>query len=183
MIVMEAFGRALALEPFLATVVLGGGFLRHGGNAEQSRRSDSQDRRWQPDPCLCPYRAAFALQPCRHFHHGGRATAPAGARRREGGRAAWRHRRQADRHRADRRRAARSRWDRRLYRRRQGTPACRGAATRPRMACAPRKSLSPVSGSGRRRCSASRARHCRLSNASSTRRSRHSAPRRSARWR
>jgi pimeloyl-CoA dehydrogenase small subunit len=35
MIAMEAFGRALVLEPFLATVVLGGGFLRHGGNAEQ----------------------------------------------------------------------------------------------------------------------------------------------------
>jgi pimeloyl-CoA dehydrogenase small subunit len=35
MIAMEAFGRALALEPFFATVVLGGGFLRHGGNAEQ----------------------------------------------------------------------------------------------------------------------------------------------------
>src|SRR5947207_9944030 len=35
MIVMEAFGRALALEPYLATVVLGGGFLRHGGTAEQ----------------------------------------------------------------------------------------------------------------------------------------------------
>jgi pimeloyl-CoA dehydrogenase small subunit len=35
MIAMEAFGRALALEPFLATVVLGGGFLRHGGSAEQ----------------------------------------------------------------------------------------------------------------------------------------------------
>ena len=34
MIAMEAFGRALALEPFLATVVLGGGFLRHG-SAEQ----------------------------------------------------------------------------------------------------------------------------------------------------
>jgi pimeloyl-CoA dehydrogenase small subunit len=32
MLVMEAFGRALALEPYLATVVLGGGFLRHGGN-------------------------------------------------------------------------------------------------------------------------------------------------------
>jgi len=32
---MESFGRALALEPFLATVVLGGGFLRHGGTAEQ----------------------------------------------------------------------------------------------------------------------------------------------------
>src|SRR5271157_3376294 len=35
MIVMEAFGRALALEPYLATIVLGGGFLRHGGTEEQ----------------------------------------------------------------------------------------------------------------------------------------------------
>jgi pimeloyl-CoA dehydrogenase small subunit len=35
MIAMEAFGRALALEPYLATVVLGGGFLRHGGSEEQ----------------------------------------------------------------------------------------------------------------------------------------------------
>jgi pimeloyl-CoA dehydrogenase small subunit len=35
MIVMEAFGSALALEPYLATVVMGGGFLRHGGSAEQ----------------------------------------------------------------------------------------------------------------------------------------------------
>ena len=35
MIAMESFGRALALEPYLATVVLGGGFLRHGGTAEQ----------------------------------------------------------------------------------------------------------------------------------------------------
>src|SRR4051812_2683465 len=34
-IVMEALGRALALEPYLATVVLGGGFLRHGGSAGQ----------------------------------------------------------------------------------------------------------------------------------------------------
>ncbi len=32
MLVMEAFGRALALEPYVGTVVLGGGFLRHGGN-------------------------------------------------------------------------------------------------------------------------------------------------------
>jgi pimeloyl-CoA dehydrogenase small subunit len=35
MIAMEAFGRALALEPFFATVVLGGGFLRHGASASQ----------------------------------------------------------------------------------------------------------------------------------------------------
>jgi pimeloyl-CoA dehydrogenase small subunit len=32
MIVMEAFGRALALEPYFATVVLGGGFLRGGAS-------------------------------------------------------------------------------------------------------------------------------------------------------
>jgi pimeloyl-CoA dehydrogenase small subunit len=32
MIVMETFGRALALEPYFATVVLGGGFLRHGAS-------------------------------------------------------------------------------------------------------------------------------------------------------
>ncbi|UVO35769.1 pimeloyl-CoA dehydrogenase small subunit [Bradyrhizobium arachidis] len=35
MIVMEAFGRALVAEPFLPTVVVGGGFLRHGGSAAQ----------------------------------------------------------------------------------------------------------------------------------------------------
>lgn len=35
MIVMEALGKSLVLEPYLATVVLGGGFLRHGGSAAQ----------------------------------------------------------------------------------------------------------------------------------------------------
>ena len=35
MIVMEAFGAALVVEPYLATVVLGGGFLRAAGNAAQ----------------------------------------------------------------------------------------------------------------------------------------------------
>src|ERR1700716_3563503 len=35
MIVMEALGKSLVLEPYLATVVLGGGFLRRGGSAEQ----------------------------------------------------------------------------------------------------------------------------------------------------
>jgi pimeloyl-CoA dehydrogenase small subunit len=38
MIVMEAFGRALALEPYFATVVLGGGFLRHGGSEALAAR-------------------------------------------------------------------------------------------------------------------------------------------------
>jgi len=35
MIVLEALGRALALEPYLATVVLSGGLLRHAGSATQ----------------------------------------------------------------------------------------------------------------------------------------------------
>jgi pimeloyl-CoA dehydrogenase small subunit len=34
MIIAEALGRALAIEPYLATVVLGGGALRHGMRAE-----------------------------------------------------------------------------------------------------------------------------------------------------
>jgi pimeloyl-CoA dehydrogenase small subunit len=37
MIVMEAFGRGLVLEPYLSTVVLGGGLLRHGGSDAQKR--------------------------------------------------------------------------------------------------------------------------------------------------
>ena len=35
MIVMEQMGRALTLEPFVSTVVMGGGFLRHGATPEQ----------------------------------------------------------------------------------------------------------------------------------------------------
>ncbi|HTF75002.1 MAG TPA: pimeloyl-CoA dehydrogenase small subunit [Bradyrhizobium sp.] len=38
MIVMEALGKALVLEPYLATVVIGGGFLRRGGSAEQKAK-------------------------------------------------------------------------------------------------------------------------------------------------
>ena len=34
-IVMEALGKALALEPYFSTVVLGGGFLRFGGSDDQ----------------------------------------------------------------------------------------------------------------------------------------------------
>ncbi len=35
MILMEAFGRGLVLEPYLATVVIGGGFIRHGASEAQ----------------------------------------------------------------------------------------------------------------------------------------------------
>src|SRR5258708_39315495 len=35
MIVMEALGKAMVLEPYLATVVIAGGFLRHGASEAQ----------------------------------------------------------------------------------------------------------------------------------------------------
>jgi pimeloyl-CoA dehydrogenase small subunit len=38
MIVMEAIGRGLVVEPYLATAVLGGGFLRLGGTPAQRKR-------------------------------------------------------------------------------------------------------------------------------------------------
>jgi len=38
MIVMEALGRALVVEPYLPTVVLGGGFLRRAGSAAQKEK-------------------------------------------------------------------------------------------------------------------------------------------------
>ena len=38
MIVSEAFGKALAIEPYLATVVLGGGVLRHAASAAQQAK-------------------------------------------------------------------------------------------------------------------------------------------------
>jgi len=37
MILMEAFGGGLVLEPFLASIVLGGGLLRHGGTKAQKQ--------------------------------------------------------------------------------------------------------------------------------------------------
>jgi pimeloyl-CoA dehydrogenase small subunit len=35
MLIEEAFGKALTLEPYLATIVLGGGLIRRGGDTEQ----------------------------------------------------------------------------------------------------------------------------------------------------
>lgn len=37
MILMEEFGRALVVEPFLGTCVIGGGFLKHSGHADAPR--------------------------------------------------------------------------------------------------------------------------------------------------
>ena len=38
MIIMEEFGRGLVIEPYLGTVVLAGGFLRHGGTKAQKEK-------------------------------------------------------------------------------------------------------------------------------------------------
>jgi pimeloyl-CoA dehydrogenase small subunit len=38
MIVMEQFGRAIMLEPYVATVVLAGGIIRHAGSDQQKQR-------------------------------------------------------------------------------------------------------------------------------------------------
>jgi pimeloyl-CoA dehydrogenase small subunit len=53
MIVMEAFGRGLVLEPYFSTVVLGGGVLRHGG-------SDAQKSELIPRIASGDLRLAFA---------------------------------------------------------------------------------------------------------------------------
>jgi pimeloyl-CoA dehydrogenase small subunit len=53
MIVMEAFGRGLVLEPYFATVILGGGLLRHGG-------SDAQKSELIPKIASGDLRLAFA---------------------------------------------------------------------------------------------------------------------------
>ena len=38
MIIMEEFGRGLVVEPYLGTIVLAGGFLRHGGSKAQKEQ-------------------------------------------------------------------------------------------------------------------------------------------------
>jgi pimeloyl-CoA dehydrogenase small subunit len=39
MIISEEFGKGLVIEPYLQTVVIGGGFLRHGGTAAQKEEN------------------------------------------------------------------------------------------------------------------------------------------------
>ena len=62
MIVMEALGRALVLEPYLATVVLGGGFLRHGGIGRAEGRAYARHHRRQQDLRLRAAREEVALR-------------------------------------------------------------------------------------------------------------------------
>jgi pimeloyl-CoA dehydrogenase small subunit len=54
MIAMEEFGRALVVEPFVPTVVIGGGLLRHGG-------SQAQKQEWLPKIAAGETVMAFAF--------------------------------------------------------------------------------------------------------------------------
>lgn len=68
MILMEAFGRGLVLEPYLATIVLAGGFLRHGGSAVQKAR-------WLPGLMAGEVLGAFAhIEPQAGFNPADVAT-------------------------------------------------------------------------------------------------------------
>ena len=49
-IVMEALGKAMVLEPYLPTVVIAGGFLRHGGSAAQ-KATPAKDASGQAIQC------------------------------------------------------------------------------------------------------------------------------------
>ena len=62
MIVMEALGKALVLEPYLATVVIGGGFLRHGAFGRTEGSLHSRHHRRQQDLCLRAARKELALR-------------------------------------------------------------------------------------------------------------------------
>ena len=70
MIVMEAFGRALALEPFFATVVLGGGFLRLGGSEAQKKELLPKIADGEPAARVRADRTAGALRSRRRRDHG-----------------------------------------------------------------------------------------------------------------
>ena len=62
---MEEFGKALALEPYLQTVVLCGALIKHGADAETARRTDRTDRVGRPAPELRPCREAVRFRSAR----------------------------------------------------------------------------------------------------------------------
>ena len=60
MVVMEEFGKALVVEPYLGTVVIGGGFLKRAAPRRRGR-ADRRDHRRRGDPRLRLGRAARPL--------------------------------------------------------------------------------------------------------------------------
>ena len=107
MLVMQAFGRVLVLEPFLPTVVLGGTAIERRRQRGAEGRAAAGDRRGQPENGVRPRRAAGALRPdrCRDDREAERFRLGAG--RIEDGRFAWRGGGQDHRQRPHRRRPIR----------------------------------------------------------------------------
>ena len=134
MIVMEAFGRALALEPYLATVDARRRLAAPWRRATR-RRAEliPQIAAGELHACLRAYRAAVALRPRRRRDHGASATAPATCSTAR--RASSLHGDSADKLVVTARTAggaARPRRHRRCSWSTRTPPACRGAATRRR---------------------------------------------------
>ena len=78
MLVMEAFGRALALEPYLATVVLAGTALRLAGSAAQQAALLPQIAEGKLRARLRAWRAPGALRSLRRADDGQAEGAAAG---------------------------------------------------------------------------------------------------------
>ena len=137
MIVMEALGKALVLEPYLATVVIAGGFLRHGGSAEQKAAHIPGIIDGSKTFAFAQLEEELALRPLRRRDDRQEEGRGLGHRRREIRRAQRRERRHADRDRAHQGRPAATRaasacsWCRRMPR------ASAARAIRPRTACMP----------------------------------------------
>ena len=70
----------LAIEPYFATVVLGGGALRHSGNAGLLGGAGAGHRRGQADPGAGAPGTAGPLRPCRYRDHRALPTARAAIR-------------------------------------------------------------------------------------------------------
>ena len=107
-IVMDAFGRGLVLEPYFATVILGGGLLRRAALGVDAGRAGAEGRRRQAEAGVRPCRTALPLRPRRRQHHRpqGRQRLHPGRRQERGD--PWRHRRPDLRHRPPVRRPARA---------------------------------------------------------------------------
>ena len=131
MIVMEALGKALVLEPYLATVVIGGGFLRHGGSAEQKAAHIPGIIDGSKTFAFAQLEKNSRYDLARRRDHGQEEGRGLGDRRREIRRAQRRERRHPDRDRAHQGRPARH----------QPASACSWCRPTPR--ASPRRAIRP----------------------------------------
>ena len=70
MVIMEEFGKALVVEPYVPTVVIAGGTLARSGSEAQKARMAAQDRERRSDVRFCICGTRRALQSRRFAQHG-----------------------------------------------------------------------------------------------------------------